>query len=108
MADDTRANLTKGSTWTRLIYIVLFTVTFNVAEVVIAVITLIQFFTALFTGGKPNERLRELGGMMATYVREVVAFLTYETDDKPFPIGEWPQATSGKSKVVKKSKPAKT
>ena len=105
MADDTRSNLTKSSTWTRLIYIVLFTITFNVAEVVIAVITIIQFFTALFTGGTPNKRLQDLGGMMGAYVREVVAFLTYETEDKPFPIGDWPETAPGKS--GKKGKVAK-
>ena len=29
MAENTRANLTKSSTWTRLIFIVLFSITFN-------------------------------------------------------------------------------
>lgn len=105
MADDTRENLTKSSTWIRLIYIVLFSITFNVAELVIAVITVVQFFTVLLSGGDPNKRLQDFGRTLGAYLRELVAFLTYESDDKPFPVGPWPEAEdhSGKGKVAKTS-----
>jgi len=90
MADDTRANLTKGSTWTRLIYIILFTITFKMAGLIIGIITLVQFVTALITGGTVNQRLQDFGGMLGLYLRQVVAYLTYTSDEKPFPIGPWP------------------
>ncbi len=105
MAENTRANLTKSSTWTRLIFIVLFSITFNVAEVVIAVITVVQFFTVLLSGGEPNKRLQDFGRTLGAYLRELVAFLAYESDDKPFPVGPWPETedTVGKGKVAKSS-----
>jgi len=90
MADDMRANLTKGSTWTRLIYIILFSITFKVAGFIIAIITLVQFVTALINGGTANNRLQEFGGTLALYLRQVVDYLTYASDEKPFPIGPWP------------------
>ena len=101
MAESTRDNLTKSSTWMRLIYIILFTITFNVAEVVVAVITIVQFFTVLLSGGTPNKRLQDFGRTLGTYLRQVVSFLTYESDDKPFPIGEWPESVPGDGTVAK-------
>jgi len=105
MADDTRANLTKGSTWTRLIYIVLFSIAFKVTGFVVAIITLVQFVTALLNGGTPNKRLQDLGRLLAAYMRDVIAFLTYESDEKPFPIGDWPDTAAAPSAAKPKAKP---
>ena len=101
MAESTRDNLTKSSTWMRLIYIILFSITFNVAEVVIVVITVVQFFTVLLSGGDPNKRLQDFGRTLGAYLRQVVSFLTYESDDKPFPIGAWPETVEDGGTVAK-------
>ncbi len=108
MADNTRANLTKTSTWTRLIYIILFTITFRLAGLVIGMITLIQFFTVLLGGDAPNARLKSFGRKLAAYVSQVIAFLTYASDNKPFPIGEWPDnadENGGKNRSAKPTPP---
>lgn len=116
MADSTRANLTKGSTWTRLLYIVLFGIAFKVAGFVIAIITFVQFVTALISGGPANRRLQEFGEALALYLQQVVAFLTYATEEKPYPIGPWPTnvtapdtkpgaAQSARPKTATKAKP---
>ena len=105
MADDTRANLTKGSTWTRLLYIILYSITFKVAGFVVAIITLIQFVTALLNGGTPNKRLQDLGRVLAAYLRDVTAYLTYESDEKPFPIGDWPDTEPAQPAAEPKPKP---
>jgi len=90
MENQTRDNLTDKSTWMRLIYIVLFAVAFNIAEILIAIITVVQFFTALFTKA-PNARLKALGGDLGAYVRDVTGFLTYQTDHMPYPVSDWGQ-----------------
>jgi hypothetical protein len=89
--DETRKkNLTDIKTWMRLVYMILFVVAFNVAEIVLGAVVLAQFLFQLFTG-RPNERLRTLGQGLGAYIYEIIVFLSYHSDDKPFPFGHWPE-----------------
>ncbi len=89
--DETRKkNLTNTTTWMRLVYMILFAVAFNVAEIVLGVVVIVQFLFQLFTG-QSNERLRTLGQGLGAYIYEIIVFLSYHSDDKPFPFGHWPE-----------------
>ena len=55
MNEALKANLTSGRTWKRLVYMILFAVVFNVAELVIAFVVVLQFAFKLFTG-EANEQ----------------------------------------------------
>ncbi|MDH5189239.1 MAG: DUF4389 domain-containing protein [Rhodospirillaceae bacterium] len=90
MDDNTKKRLVDIKTWTRIIYIILFAIVFNVAEFIIAAITVVQFFTVLFTGQR-NNRLAEMGGSIGEYISEVTAFLTFSSDHMPFPVSDWGQ-----------------
>ncbi|MDP6121478.1 MAG: DUF4389 domain-containing protein [Rhodospirillales bacterium] len=89
-----KSNLTNGQTWMRLVSMILFIVVFNVAELVIAFVVVVQFVIKLFTG-EVNAHLAEFGDGLATYFRQMIAFLTFRTEDRPFPFAPWPQAASG-------------
>jgi len=108
MQDQTRDNLgdnlSDKSTWMRLIYIVLFAIAFNIAEILIAIITVVQFFTVLFTKS-PNARLQTLGGDLGGYIRDVTAFLTYQSDHMPYPVSDWgqPESTQEPKPAAKKT-----
>lgn len=89
--DETRKkNLTDTKTWMRLVYMILFAVAFNVAEIVLGAAVIVQFLFQLFTG-QSNERLRTLGQGLGAYIYEIIVFLSYHSDDKPFPFGHWPE-----------------
>ena len=48
----------------------------------------------LFTG-KVNPELREVGQSLARYIYENIRYLTYNTDERPFPFGRpWPSGTA--------------
>ena len=48
----------------------------------------------LFTG-KVNPELRGVGQSLANYIYENIRYLTYNTDDRPFPFGNpWPSAAT--------------
>ena len=87
---ETKDNVTKKSTWLRFIYMILFAIVFNIAEVVIVVIVFVQFITKLFTGDV-HERLQELGDSIAQYIADIVRYLTFQTEQAPFPFKVWPQ-----------------
>ena len=90
MDDKTEDNLKSKSTWSRLLYIILYAICFNVAEIVLAAIAIIQFFSSLITG-TPLHQLRTFGTALSEYIKQLVEFLTYASHDKPFPVGEWPK-----------------
>ena len=92
MTDDVKKHVKSKSTWTRLIYLILYAIIYRVAAIVLFAITVIQFIKALLTGS-PFEELQSFGGSLAEYNRQIVAFLSYQSDEKPFPVGPWPPQT---------------
>ncbi|MFT6556308.1 DUF4389 domain-containing protein [Sneathiella sp.] len=90
MDDKTENNLKSKKTWKRLIYIILYAICFNVAEIVLAAIAIVQFFSTLITGA-PLNQLQRFGTALGQYIHELVDFLTQASDNKPFPIGNWPE-----------------
>jgi len=89
MSTELGTNLRRRETWMRGLYMVLFAVLFNIAEIVLAVVAIFQFLAQLTTGGV-NRRLQTFGSNLATYLQETTAFLTYAGETQPFPIGPWP------------------
>jgi len=92
MEDEIRQNLRNRQTWLRALYMLLFMVIYGVVEFIITAVVLFQLFSVLFTGST-NERLLTLGQNLSTYVYQIVLFLTFNSDDHPYPLGEWPQGT---------------
>ena len=83
-------NLKSRATWLRLLFMALFGLFISFAGMIGTVIVVIGFFWVLFTG-EVNRELRQIGQAIASYMYEVVRYLTFNTDDKPFPFGgAWP------------------
>ncbi len=82
-----------SSRWGRLLYMILFAVLYKVAEVIMWVVVLFQVIVTLVTGN-PNERALKFGKQLSVYVYGLWAYLTYNTEKKPFPFSDWPTTTS--------------
>ncbi len=93
MDDETKSHLSDRGTWMRLLYMIFFVVIFGVAQMVASAVVLAQFLFKLLTG-QPNPRLQVFGGSLAIYFREMTGFLTYHSEEMPFPFGEWPEAAA--------------
>ena len=85
-----------SSRWARLLYMILFAVLYKVAEFIMWVVVLFQVIVTLVTGG-PNERALRFGKQLAVYVYGLWAYLTYNTEKKPFPFSDWPTTTAPQS-----------
>ena len=84
------ANLKSVPIWKRLMYMLLFIIVFWACRMLIFGIAILQFFSVLFTSDT-NMKLREFGSSLGQYIAEIVNFLTYNTEEKPFPFDkEWP------------------
>ena len=86
MDDEIKASLTAPETWMRGVYMLLFAVIYSVAEVVLTAVAIVQFIFLLVARG-PNERLVAFGGDLGVYFYQIIQFLTFNTEQKPFPFG---------------------
>ncbi len=71
----------------------LFGLLYNVAEIVTWAVVLFQFIAKLITG-KTNDQLLLFGRSLSLYIYEIWRFLTFNSEDLPFPFAEWPKATA--------------
>jgi hypothetical protein len=86
---DSKKTLTNSNTWIRLAYMLLFITLLMAARLIVAVVVVVQFVIVLVTG-KDNQNLRNLGQGLGKWVYQAVMFLTFNSDNKPFPFDEWP------------------
>ena len=87
---DLEKNVKMRSTWLRLFFMIIFALLYGLSRLVTAAVVAIQFFHVLFTG-ETNEQLKTFGHSLAIYSYEVVEYLTFNTDTKPFPLeAAWP------------------
>lgn len=89
MEEQTRENIVDGSIWLRGLHMLLFAVAYNVVEAMLALTAVFQFFSALITG-KVNEPLLRFAKNGSLYIQEVLEFLTFNSEIRPFPFSEWP------------------
>ncbi|QBZ84080.1 lipase [Hydrogenovibrio crunogenus] len=76
--------------WMRGLYMVIFMVFWGVAEFVAFFVVLVQFLTVLFTA-KTNDKLVRFGKSLCLYQYEILLFLTYNSEEHPYPMGDWPE-----------------
>ena len=86
---DNKVALTNTNTWTRLLYMLLFILLLAAGRLIIARLVVGQFLLVLITGSD-NEQLRNFGQGLAKWVYQTLMFLTFNTEEKPFPFDEWP------------------
>ena len=65
---------------------------YSVSRLVVGAVVMLQFFFVLFTG-KTNNHLLSFGQALSTYTYQVISYLTFNTEERPFPFDtEWPKA----------------
>ena len=76
--------------WQRTLYMLLFVIAYGVAEMIAGLIVVVQFVTIL-VNRKANETLLRFGNSLSAYVRQILRFVMYNTEEMPFPFSDWPQ-----------------
>ncbi len=100
MNDEIKQNIRESKTWLRGLYMLLFLIFYSVAKVIIFTIIAFQFILSLLTG-TTNERLVKLGQSLSTYLYQILTFLTFNSDQHPYPFGAWPKGAPSVKKATK-------
>jgi len=86
-------NLKSRGTWTRLLFMIICSFLLSLASFVGSFVVVLGFLWVLFTG-EVNRQIREVGQSLASYIYGIVRYLTFNTEERPFPLGgDWPSGT---------------
>ena len=89
--DEIVHNLKQPSSWVRLLFMAAFAVVLYI--ILMPVVIVLTIAQALFSvlKGEPNPNLRYFGLALEEYIGQVVRFLSYNSEHKPFPFSDFPQ-----------------
>ena len=117
--DNIIGNLKQGSAWVRVILMIAFAVVLYVIIPAIVLVLMLTQTLFVFITGDSNDNLRVLGTALSKYIFEVLQFLSYASDNRPFPFSAFPsvenddfsfnteEKSDEKIRDVKKKGPAK-
>lgn len=96
MEEDLKLRLGDRDHWLRLLWMALYALALNFVVVPIAVVVaVVQFLFALLSGER-NEHLRSFGASLAEFTRQLLRYLAYDTNERPFPFADWPRVDAEK------------
>jgi len=87
-------NIKSSATWKRLLFMILFVALWSISRIVVLAVVVLQFFWVLLSG-QTNARLTAFGLSLATYSYQIIMYLTYNTEEQPFPFSDWPAGPPG-------------
>ncbi|WP_297324332.1 DUF4389 domain-containing protein [Nitrosomonas sp.] len=89
MKEEIKQRLEKHETWQRVLYMLFFIFIYTISKFLIIGVMLFQFITIILTGNI-NEQLLKFGQNLSTYLYQITIFLTYNSEQRPFPFSAWP------------------
>ncbi len=106
MNEDLKKNLLNIDAFQRLALMVLFVLIFTVVKLVVYAVAIFQLLYLLVTGTTHDE-LKKFGSSLSIFVFDITKFLTFDTEELPFPFKPWPtQDETPAPKEEKKEHPA--
>lgn len=93
---DVKQNLRNIDNWLRGLFIVVFAVIFYFLVGIIWLLVIFQFLTTVITG-KLNNQLEKFSGVLTDYALQILAYVTYQADLKPFPFSPLPDQESNEN-----------
>ena len=89
--------IARGPLLIRLLLSVLFAFIFFLLTYVVYILTIWQAVTNLVIAS-PNANLVEFGGLLRAYLVQIIEYLTFRSDEAPFPFAKWPAENSSEKK----------
>ena len=83
-------NLKSKSIWMRLVFMLIIAFFYSISRIVVGAVIVAQFLWVLFTS-ETNIKLKLFGKSLATYTNEIILYLTFNTESRPYPFDlDWP------------------
>jgi hypothetical protein len=89
VTNSAHAQFQEPAFWKRALFMLGFWIAYSVTEVIIAVIVVVQFLIVLFTG-RANDDLLRFGNSLSAYVRQILRYVLFNSEQEPFPFADFP------------------
>ena len=86
---DTDKQMERESIVLRICWMLVFTLIWYVAEILLAFVIVLQLLCRLFQG-QTNVDLLQVGDSLSQYLAQIGQFGSFNTEDKPWPFSDWP------------------
>lgn len=83
-------NAKNVDTWVRGLFILIFGVIFYFLYIIIWLLVIFQFLTKVITGNL-NENLSNLSVGLTRFASQVLLYITFQSEERPFPFSPWPK-----------------
>lgn len=103
--NDEKRDLERESILLRMLWMVIFVIVWQLAELVLGAVVLLQLGYRLFYGA-PNSGLMGFGDSLSQYLAQIGRFGTFNTDEKPWPFADWPTPRAPEGEVAHSIPPA--
>jgi hypothetical protein len=87
--DETVAPTKPRSLGIRALLMLLMLIAFELTKWVLLGVAVLQLVLSLATDSG-NDRLRSFGGALGRYLGQIADFVSFRTEDLPFPFSDWP------------------
>lgn len=75
----------------RVLWMLLFLLVWQITVPLLAILVVAQLLYRLFYGA-PSAHFMNFGDSLSQYLAQIGRFAVFNTDEKPWPIADWPQA----------------
>ena len=79
----------KRNLWIRALFMVLMAFAFQLCGTLLFIVAVLQLIMSLLND-VPNQRLLAFGRGLGRYLQQITLFLTFASEDVPFPFSDWP------------------
>ena len=91
-----KENVKNPDVWLRGLFILIFGVILYLAVILVWLVVVFQFVTKLLTGDL-NRQVADFNGGLLRYISLILGYITFQSDDKPFPFSPWPEQAAAET-----------
>lgn len=104
MSDQLNENLKKIDTWKRIVFMLVFAAIDGLVKLLLWLVILLQVGSVLLSGSS-NANILSFGRSLSTYHYHILLFLTFNTEELPFPFSDWNVTAKLEAKLELPHKP---
>ena len=84
-----KENFVQQGKWLRLLWMIGFSFIYSISLWLLWLIVTVQFLFVLLTNS-PNENILKASSGFRNYMVQILDFITYRSEDKPYPFSDFP------------------
>jgi hypothetical protein len=87
---DIFSNALSSAFWMKTLYVLGFYFLYKILQILVSILVVVQWLSCLIYSER-NQRITEFSGSLSQYIFTILRYITYVSDQKPYPLSDWPK-----------------